>query len=394
MSNKDKKVIFVNATLLNNVHEIIDSSLIIELSSIFPNVAVYLTHNRCEIIKKNITPYLKIDNVTFYKLKIGEKRSGINDLIAAIKEGFLLLKSRHNSIFVFSYINMFSCHILNLIAKLTNKTILICCHSELETIQIPNVSIKQIWYYLMQRFFKTTRWGKYVYLMVLGDNIHENLKSYIGIEKYQKIYAIDHPYFMPIQLRQNMKIPDLNKINIGIIGSVNKSYVRGFKNIIQFAEKIRVDSSVTLNIISKIDMDLIAQLPSNVIVHNTSGEFLPKSEYDKLIQQMDYIYLPYPQDCFKFTASGAVLEAIFQQKVLLMHSNDYCTYLTKKYGRFGLFIEEYDNINELANDLHNKLLYNDLLRKQQFLAENITPQKLTWQLQNIINDISKKSLKK
>lgn len=372
---KFSRVYFINATLSGNVHEIIDSSELIIFSKIFPEVHAYFQKSRCNVIQNTVKKFDPNIDVKFHKLIDFGKRSALNDLKAALVEIFLLICLKNkNNLFVFSYINMFSCHVLNFLSKITRKKVIICCHNELEVVAKREPQMFHYWGWLIYRFYKKTNWAQNMYLLVLGDNIRRSFAQYISPSKLDKVISVEHPYFSLSQGCVDLRCPKNKKIKIGVVGSVSKNKDRGFENILHLANDMIKFPDVEIDIISKIDADLVDLLPPNVRVLGTAGLFLPRNEYDAYVNQLDYIYSPYPKDSFAFTASGALLDSLFKNKILLMHANAYVKHLMSLFGIFGFLI---DGVNSeeiysfLKNTNHDNYL--TILRN---MTEKLNPEQM------------------
>ena len=375
MTKKNSRVYFINATLSGNAHEIIDSSELIIFSKIFPQVHAYFQKSRCKAIQNTVEKFDSSIDVKFHGLFDLGKRSALNDLKAALVEIFLLLRlKKKNNLFVFSYINMFSCHILNFISKITRKKIIICCHNELEIVAERKPKMFNYWRWLVYRFYTKTNLANNVYLLVLGENIREKYAEYIDQDKLDKVISVEHPYFSASQDHVDLRYPKNKKIKIGVIGSVSKNKERGFENILHLANSLIKFPDVEIDIISKIDVDLVDKLPPNVCVVGSPGFFLPRNEYDAYVGQLDYIYSPYPMDSFVFTASGALLESLFKNKVLLMHANAYVKHLMSLFGTFGLLIDGM-NSEEIYSFLKNKN-HDNYLTILQDMTEKLNPEQM------------------
>ncbi len=380
---KYNNIIFLNATLDKNVHEIIDSSLIIEFKNYSNQLDVFLLKKRRKVIEKSITSHNNKLNINYHDLLSIKEKGAIHDLFAAIIEAWIILtKGKSDTLYIISFINMFSCHLINFISRITGKKILFCCHSELEVLDHSwPKNIKQYWTYLIKRFYEKTTLAKNLRLIILRNDILSHIRERISNSRSNHFVSIDHAYYSNCTVL-NKEIFLSKKIKIGVIGSVSQVHNRGFNNLVNFANTIKYDNSIEIYIISKIEPKLITQLPSNVIVINKESSFIPRDKYNKYIAEMDYIYLPYPKDSFKYTASGAVLEAITQHKPILMYSNSYCKYLSKRFGDFGYFIDSLSN-KELIELIHNAKAYKQIYLKQELIINDLQPESLQYQLDKI-----------
>ena len=332
-----KKIKFINATLDDNVHEMVDSSLIVAFAQKMP-VEVFFLNRRAIIIEGLIKKSFPLNNIRFHSLHNIRKSGAIKDFIAAVMEFYILLFSgNHETLYVFSYANMFSRYLINFGSKLFGKKVLVCTHSELETVVTCKSKGSCYWDKLMGGFYYKEL-APMLRIMVMGENILNELKTHIPEKNTNKFFSLIHPYYHTTKPVSKILISE--DIHIGVVGIISKSVQRGFNNLLSFVSFLEKSGNMKLHIISRIDNELRQDLPQSVIVENPTGRYLPKEEYENLIQQMDYLYYPYPKEAFKLTASGAIFESIANLRPPLMYSNDYFLSLTKEYGNFGIFIDQ------------------------------------------------------
>lgn len=377
-----KRVIFINATLPKKVHEIIDASLILMLSKRIGPVEAYLQEDRQQNISNMLKDRCLNRVVRFHKTISLQKRCAINDFMAALIEICILLSKRDgNTLFVFGYINMFSCHLINLVSKISGKHCLLCIHSEMEIID-KDYKGSGYWYYLMNSFFTGIKYATNLKLFVLSEQILKNIGDRMDDIRFRHFFYTDHPYFCKDILRSKRKNKD-DKIRIGVIGSVTSSPQRGFNNLKSFAQALIPYDSIEIQIISKISKELIKELPPNIQLKAKPNEFLPRDVYDSLINDLDYIYVPYPEGQFRYTASGAILDAITHLRPLLMHKTDYSIYLTLKFGVYGIYIDGL-NGQELYEMILRYRFDDSLIRKQESFLTKIDPENISIQFGDAI----------
>ena len=221
---------------------------------------------------------------------------------------------------------------------------------------------------------------------MLGDSILENVNKYLDKERLKYFLSVDHPYYNTYKGNNITSINNKKNINIGVIGNLTHSNNRGFYNVLALANKLKDVSNITVNILGKVDKESFEKLDGLVRFYNKSGLLIPREDYDKNISDMDYIYIPYPVDSFKFTASGSLLEAICKLKPVLYHRNCYASYIISKFGDFGIDVDGHDT-KELINLLTDSENYSVLLRKQKIVADNIHPHSLIDQYIKLFNQI-------
>ena len=139
---------------------------------------------------------------------------------------------------------------------------------------------------------------------------------------------------------------------------------------------MRKFQQIEIHIISRVHKDLMDKITPFVHIENAKGAYLSKEEYERFISNMDYLYYPYPSDCFKLTASGAIFESIVNKKPALMYSNSYFKYLNQKYGRFGYFIDEFVSLDELVTKLGDLKEYTKLCNSTEQITNRIHPKEL------------------
>lgn len=366
------KIIFVNATFDGGVHEMVDSSLIVEFAEFSHDIKVYFLHSRKMVIEKavyNLKPRHRVNFSNLYNIK---RESAVKDLISAIIEGWLLLfKSDKESLFVCSFANRFSRYVLNYLSRLLKRKVIICAHVDLETV---NYKGNGHWWYLVNRFYLHQDLSPYLRILVLGDNIKQNLKKIISEDRIHYFISTDHPYYL--DRLNDHHIFNGNTIKIGIVGQINKNKQRGADNLLSFSKAMNKYPHVNIHVISRVNKDLIPLLSPYVHIDNEKGVYLSKADYEHFIGQMDYLYYPYPSDCFQLTASGAIFESIVDEKPALMYSNSYFKYLNLKYGRFGYFIDEFESLDELVLKLGDVEEYNKMCISTVNIKNRIHPKEL------------------
>lgn len=384
MKNRSKKVVVLNATFDGSTHEIIDSSIIIMLSHIYSKVLVRFLASRSNIIGGIVNQFGNDNANIDYKSFNNDLRKGaFHDLKAAMLEALTILFGSKDTLYVTTFNNMFSCHLNNLISRLTGKKIIMFCHSEVNVITGGDYKISQYWAYLINRFFKKTSLGRNVKLVVLGDHILNQLPHYIKKERLSHFYSIDHPYFT-----NKNKISDptfsSKEVKIGVIGGVSKNSSHGYNNILDFANSIiNNNNNIRIYLISSVEREIRNTFPSNVTIVNKEDGYLPREEYEKNIDKMDYILLPYSSTDYNLIASGAVLEAIIRLKPTIMFPNNYFKYLSNKYGKFGVFVED-RNFERLTQDLLSVHKYEGFRNKEHEIADKLNPLNMISSFQQII----------
>lgn len=375
------KIIYINASLTENAHEIIDSALIGMLSRTHC-VTVHGQHGRIPYLKRIVEKEFSEFPVTWHGI-MPIKGNIFKALQIALREAKIILKNRGDNLFLVSFMNGFSSNLHNLICYLTGAKILLVTHNDAECLMANKNQRLGVQKTLHRFFFKYVPLAKNLRIMVLGDSIIDNLSHYISPKRLKHFLSIDHPYYSNLVSTQ----PHLREdINIGLPGRMDSRPSRGFDNLCKFAKDVACDNRIKIYLISSIEDKLVSKLPENVIVKNDAGRNPSREEYENLIMQMDYILLPYHKDYYKLTASGAVFEAIVNLKPALMFSTDYFQYLNKKYGEFGIFIDQMEK-SALLETLRNSNQYVDYVNAEESISKAINPQNMADSFCNLIENL-------
>ncbi|GGZ14958.1 hypothetical protein GCM10007049_03730 [Echinicola pacifica] len=313
----------------------------------------------------------------------------IKIFIAALINTRIALFAKKDTYLIYNFNNIISLFPLNLVSKLFNKKILMCCHAELEALMIP--SSKKRWNFRAQdSFFKNSKISESMNFLVFGDSILDNLSKILPEKKMLHFKAITHPYFLA-----DVSLEDLSKenlggkdaIKIGIAGILDQN--KGLNNLLELVKLLKptMDQGlVEIYTISRLKFDKKIVLDLGVKIYNTENKFYSRQEYLNAIHQMNYIYLPYDRDRYKLTASGAVFEGIFSKKPILALRNDYFDFLFNTYGNFGYLHETNEELASTIVNAANNKSQNDLFDlKFPEIKERLHPSFLAYDFNNIIN---------
>ena len=376
----------MNGTFSGSQHEMIDSSLIIAFAQIARNVEVFFQPTRCEIIRGLVNQRLGENRIKYNKIfnLPDSVHVTFRELLAAIQECWIfLIHTDRRSLTCLTYINRFNCYALNFLSKITHKPLLIICHGELRLISQEPSKNDINWVKMLRHFYKKTSIAKKTRLIVLGDHIRDNISQWIPKTKMDKIISFEHLYYSTSETSIQ---PIHHPVRIGVIGFLKRDNERGFENVKKFANNLCGDSDFELRLLSSVERTLEKELPNAVKLMNPNSAFIPREEYNKMIEELDYIYCPYPDTAFKYTASGALLEAISKRKPIIMHPNRYSDYLRNKFGAFGIIINgtDCDSLKRILKDNKKYMLY---VQQQDSLLEKITPESLCQRLGEICDTI-------
>ena len=378
------KVYFINHEHEENVHEILDSSMIFIFSKISDAAEVHMSHGMIRCLAPLLYG-LGAENIVSYPTYLYPHKGRIRELIAAFHDIKLLFASERNSLVYFSSINIFSIHLLNVLAPLfEDKKIIFNCHSDMELLaKVPTGGHFNIFPRIIRHFFFKAKISGNVYFFVLGDSILKNICGILPVRQCKNFFSCIHPYY---SVRQgHMSDVDISHnyvIAIGIVGSVSKN--KGFDNIKNFARAVKQSGrQVEIYFMSRVEDASDIDSIEGIINLNPDNQFIPRAEYDKLVGKMDFIYFPYQADGYGLTASGAVFEAIINRKPIMAFHNNYFDYLFGRFGPMGILYSSYDEMVTRVNTLTHKEI-TTFKENAEMAAEAIHPANLYGEFRSVL----------
>lgn len=292
-----------------------------------------------------------------------------------------ILKTSEADLFVFlsSFPNIQYFYILNA-NKFKNKKIIIMTHGELEGLILKNRKWK-FWSYP----FWITKCFNYklplnISRIVLGKSIAENLKKY---SDDKNIYYIDQPRD-GFEL-SNKILPKNNDNVFAFIG--NCLYKKGGKTFVNAAKNISVDSKSTFEVIGAYDLSE-KDIVSNLKLLAPPHQMIPRKLFNEELKKITYACFPYPNNTYRFTASGAVLDAIIYLKPLVYIKNDYFDGIFDDAGDIGYRCEDEDDFIHTIKNLDknsNISRYLKQIENLKKLQHKFSIKNIEQQLKTIIN---------
>lgn len=375
---KTVKIIDFQST--NDFHEMINLSMAIICSNIFEKTIYKSGKSSNSNLQKLYQSYknktLKQSNIIFKPKTVYEKQGKISFQIRIICGFFItiyeFLTTKKNETLLYTYTNALSLPLILLLNIFFQKKIIFLMHGELELHskdKIPFYKPTSLYKILHKISFKYFLSQSSAYILLLGDSIKENLcKIYPNIENH--IISICHPYIIENTSKyQTNKIN--NTLNIGTIGLINKS--KGIDNLIKLSNllsneilsnKLKISSIGKVTDINTENYTLIEWIGG----HNS----VPREIFEQKIKELDYILYLYPQNSYKLTASGAILDAIKLRKPIISLTNDYFKYILKD-NPIGYSGENIiDIVNIIKNIIKGYNLEKDFSKQFDSLTEKIS----------------------
>lgn len=391
MINKSvTKAFYIDTYSTESYHEMFNSSLILMCSLVFDKVDCRMSKSSFEVftnlLNEDIPSNLHFKKVTVVKGK-GRFYLLFRYLFSAIQNLRYLILAPKDSVLIFPYNNLFGLSLLNFFNKIYKKKVLIFCHGEMEGIVTELKTggfLHRTLIGLCHKFFLNpkVKISDNLHFSVMGEMIKKNLSELISRDKILKFICIDHPYIFDKTIPKTKKSIDL--FSIGTVGVLNEA--KGMSSFIEFVSKIDPVYQ------QKLDISITGRIEGNTSVFKRLGintiedeETISRKDYNRRIENLDLLLFFYPDNSYKITASGAIMDAIFQRKSLLALNNDYLKYVFDKFGKFGYVV---DNTDEMLDKLYELIDKNEkVLFNFKNIQEKFTPQTISVQFSSELRRI-------
>ena len=210
---------------------------------------------------------------------------------------------------------------------------------------------------------------KNVYFCVLGESIQRNLKKYVSNNFYQKTISFEHSYIF----RKKVKSKKNNDgfLRIGNIGEI-RSEKLFIDNLIKFSKLLESIKKIKFYSIGRIfyNKDLLEKNGIKTIP-DSHVRRLSRSEMNNYMSMLDYVIFLYPKDGYILRASGAIFDAIDNEKPILAIKNEYFNYLFSKYQEIGYLFENTEGIFEYLNNINQQNTSTDYKKIKHQLSPEI-----------------------
>lgn len=296
----------------------------------------------------------------------------------------LLLFSKSDDLLIYNYDNVFSLPLTNTTNKFLKRKIIVICHGELELL-LPGdnrgVFIKIMSGILKSFFSEGRRYDDNITYCVLGKSILDNVKKILPIKAGCHFAYFDHPYIYK-DLTNKKERGEI--LNVGIVGTFSEG--KGAPEFVWLVRQLQncknLRFSVTGTITSRLEelKSLGISLPSNF----GQGQ-VTRKEFSNRLKELDFILFLYPQDSYKLTASGAIMDAIEWGIPVLAIKNDYFCNIFDNYGPFGCLVDNKHELKDLILSFINN--YDDLKIDFSSIRMKSSPEAISKQLKKIVYNI-------
>ena len=252
---------------------------------------------------------------------------------------------------------------------LKNTPIFFIMHGGLEFLE-KKISPLKLYYYIKSELLKLSDKHN---LILLGESIKNNLLlNFPSLNK--KAISIDHPYLPLASFSAKDKTDEVGLIKIGSVGIA--TYEKGSNSLIEIITFLN-DKKITnieVSHVGRVSNELKV-LTNYIRIPFQTNEMIPSHDFNKELEKLDYFLYLYPSDNYKYTASGALLDALVHGKPIIALKNDYFNYFFSKYTGIGFL---FDSVQDLCEGLTklpstNSNEYNFMVENEIKTLESLSP---------------------
>lgn len=370
-------------------HEVINQGLLMMVASLYENVIYVADGSSLQNMRKLLDSCdFNYQNVEFRKTRTW--RTGntghptidyfIHILIRSVLNYYHYMKTSKGCDVFYNNNLYFATFFIALMSFGKANRIFDVCHNEMENIDKKYVrtNINKFMYAYLHTFFCKMRIGKRFKFILLSERMAKYFRSFIPERNHHAITWMDHPYIRSEIEGGKVNLTVLRDgVKVGIPGYISPS--RGL-NELKAVLGVLENPNVNIYSISVVSEHIDSP---HFIMLNNMGKLLPFAEYVSCVKKMDALILLYQHGSYRLTASGAILEAIWNKKPIFAIENEYFSYLFEKFGALGKLFRSAEELGEYLNtlDIEQTKEYGDNLRKAK---QSLHPMQVKERLLEII----------
>ena len=342
------KLIYLDSFNVGSDHEVFNSSSLLMFSHIYSKVDYYsckssrdATFSLIKEIPSNIN-YIKIPVLSSNSLF----ESFLHHFITAIINILFVIKAR-NSTLIINVNNLWELPALNFLMGYMTRKVIVICHGELEYLvngkRLNCFSEKSLHWLLDD----STTISRGLYFSVLGESILGNVRKVLPYSVATHFISFNHTFISSVISPQSNygEYPC-----IGVVGTAHPN--KGLNEILSFGNKLKeVLPNCLFYTLGRVLCDTKILKDNNVhYIEDSDIKFVERNILISKIKEMDIIVFLHDIDSYKFTASGALMDAIDCEKNILSLHNDYFDCVNS----LVMFGQMFYDIDDMIKCIENK----------------------------------------
>lgn len=383
-----KTAYIIDAYSHGSYHEVINQGYLMMISELYENVFYIADKSSCENLRILLDKCnVKYNNIIFKEKqfrKVNLKNKGISYLLNILRVSFwnyhYYVKAPSN-VDVFYNNNLFFAIILISLFSNKRNNIYDMCHNEMELIDSKSVYSRAT--SVLSKYFRFVfckmNLNNIFHFILLSPDMVSYFNSFISEKNHSRMFSIDHAYIRADVEKNVELIKDSKYIKIGIPGAITE--LRGLDTLKKILKGVN-NNDIRIYALSYCSVDIKNE---HFVRLNKENHLMPFEQYSNYVKSMDLMLLIYDTDSYKLTASGAVLEAIWNEKPIIALENMYFNYLFNKFGNLGVLESDTNSITKTLNAIHHKESFNQAYGINLKKAKNkLLPNNMCDELRKII----------
>lgn len=375
------KLIYADTFSIGAFHETFNASSLLMFSEIYPQIiyrAPRSSKQNVEILIGDFPPNVTYKPV-FFLAGLGHWGNFLRYLSSAIWNIILVLYQKHDEVLYFNYNSLWATRIVNAIVKIRKTKVIITCHGELEYLQ-NNIKLNALAQAGLN-LFTNSRWNiaDGLYFCVLGESILKNIPKVVAGKHLAKFISYEHS-FIPHQMEERAK--EDKKFRIGTVGTVRE--YKGLNQLLSIGNALKGNPNIVFYALGRVTCDPNLLLQANVqFIPGSEKDYVSKDILNQYIDSMDCLIFTYPVDKYKFTASGALFDAIDRENVILSLHNDYFDGIYERVNIGKQFSSLVEMIDFLRRNGWKELANIDFQHSKQILSYKSAAKALVMKLRHL-----------
>lgn len=378
------RIRIIDTLSLGSSHEMFNSAMVYMCTLIAGRTEFRCsrsTRQHIETFLRRHEPGFEFDKVTFRPLRVYQRviTGGLHGLLGMLISGWSnvwqLLVVPRSAQLVYLNNNPLSLWLVATLNLLLRKKVAIFCHGEMERL----LSKPRRWYstlykYPLKWFLRNGAIGRHTRMFVLGESILRNLQPYLNRGNRRQFFAVEHPCFFSYSPHSGM-IALPRPLRLGMVGGLTPIRY----GVLDLARSLRLCGTETrITLIGPVFRPLPWEEYPNVHFMSRSSAMIPREEFERAVEEQDYLLYFYPSNTYKLIASGALFDAMEKRKPIIALQNDYFCHVMDGYP-IGYMVSDVDEMAALIERLarggaERDEEYRTFLSNIDRLKERFTPE--------------------
>ena len=212
-----------------------------------------------------------------------------------------------------------------------------------------------------------------------GESILKNIPKVVAGKHLAKFISYEHS-FIPHQMEERAK--EDKKFRIGTVGTVRE--YKGLNQLLSIGNALKGNPNIVFYALGRVTCDPNLLLQANVqFIPGSEKDYVSKDILNQYIDSMDCLIFTYPVDKYKFTASGALFDAIDRENVILSLHNDYFDGIYERVNIGKQFSSLVEMIDFLRRNGWKELANIDFQHSKQILSYKSAAKALVMKLRHL-----------